>query len=131
MGTLIRDNRNREKKKVSNIVHRTDCALSKFSEMTKGNGTPVLVSWSGGKDSCLALQELMNGPDYQVTGLLTTITRDFDRISMHGVRTALLREQAEKLGLPLHEVFISKSATNAEYEGRMAEAFAACRARGI
>jgi diphthamide synthase (EF-2-diphthine--ammonia ligase) len=43
-----------------------------------------VVSWSGGKDSCLALAEIRRTHD--VAALLTTITRDFDRISMHGVR---------------------------------------------
>jgi uncharacterized protein (TIGR00290 family) len=92
---------------------------------------PIMVSWSGGKDSCLALHELLRSPDFQVMGLLTTIMRDFDRISMHGVRTALLEEQAEKLGQPLRKVLISKGATNAEYETKMAESFSTCRERGI
>ena len=65
----------------------------------------MLVSWSGGKDSCLALHEIQQAQNYQVTALLTTVTRDYDRISMHGVRRVLLERQAEALGLPLHEVF--------------------------
>src|SRR5438552_240916 len=50
----------------------------------------VLVSWSGGKDSCLALYEIQKTPGLHVEALLTTLTRDFDRISMHGVRRVLL-----------------------------------------
>jgi uncharacterized protein (TIGR00290 family) len=92
---------------------------------------PVVLSWSGGKDSALALHALSKTPGVQVEALLTTITRDFDRISMHGVRRALLEAQAASLGLPLWPNFISKGASNAEYEASMAEAFAACRARGI
>ena len=92
---------------------------------------PVIVSWSGGKDSCLALYELMQNPDIRVEGLLTTVTRDFDRISMHGVRTSLLERQADSVGLPLHQIRISKGASNAEYESKMAEAFSLYRARGI
>ncbi len=91
----------------------------------------VLLSWSGGKDSCLALRELQRTPDIRVAALLTTMTRDFDRISMHGVRRILLERQAASLGLPLHQVPISKGATNEEYETAMGEAFAACRDRGI
>lgn len=91
----------------------------------------VLMSWSGGKDSCLALYEAQKLPDYHVTALLTTVTRDYDRISMHGVRRALLERQAASLGLPLHEVFISKGATNEEYETKMAEAFSSYRQSGI
>lgn len=84
---------------------------------------PVLMSWSGGKDSCLALYEIQRANDYRVAALLTTVTRDYDRISMHGVRRALLERQAASLGLPLHEVFIAKDATNQEYESSMLEAF--------
>lgn len=92
---------------------------------------PVLMSWSGGKDSCLALYEVQRAREYQVVALLTTVTRDYDRISMHGVRRVLLERQAESLGLPLHEVFIDKDATNQEYEARMGEAFAVYRGRGV
>jgi hypothetical protein len=41
-----------------------------------------------------------------------TVTRDFDRISMHGVRRTLLEQQAASLGLPLYQILISKGATN-------------------
>ena len=50
---------------------------------------------------------------------------------MHGVRRALLEQQAQSLGLPLVEVLISKGASNAEYETRMGEALDACRRRGV
>src|SRR6266481_9394463 len=91
----------------------------------------VLVSWSGGKDSCMALREIQRSPDLRVEALLTTITRDYDRISMHGVRRDLLEQQAASLGVPLHEILISKGASNEEYEAKMGEAFAVYRERGI
>ena len=91
----------------------------------------VLMSWSGGKDSCLALHEIKKERKFCVAMLLTTITRDYDRISMHGVRRVLLEQQAASLGLPLHQVLISKEASNEEYEAKMAEAFAEYRAEGI
>jgi uncharacterized protein (TIGR00290 family) len=94
-------------------------------------GTPVLMSWSGGKDSCLALHDIQRGQDYRVAALLTTITRDYGRISMHGVRRVLLEKQADSLGLPLHQVLISKDATNDEYEMKMGEAFSLYREEGI
>ena len=92
---------------------------------------PVLISWSGGKDSCVALYEIQRESKYRVAGLLTTVTRDYDRISMHGVRRVLLERQAASLGLPLHQVFISQGATNEEYEMKTGEALARYRARGI
>ena len=93
--------------------------------------TAVLMSWSGGKDSCLALYETQRAPEYRVAALLTTVTRDYDRISMHGVRRVLLEEQAASLGLPLHQIFISKDATNEEYETAMAKAFSEHREHGV
>jgi uncharacterized protein (TIGR00290 family) len=80
------------------------------------------MSWSGGKDSCLALYETQQARNYHVTALLTTVTRDYDRISMHGVRRVLLEQQAASLDLPLHTVLISKGASNEEYETELAAA---------
>lgn len=80
----------------------------------------VLVSWSGGKDSSLALQEILAGSQCKVAGLLTTVTEDYDRISMHGVRRVLLERQAASLRFPLEKVLISKRASNEEYESKMA-----------
>jgi uncharacterized protein (TIGR00290 family) len=95
-----------------------------------GNAT-ALMSWSGGKDSCLALYEIQRTQSHRIAALLTTVTRDYDRISMHGVRRLLLERQASSLGLPLHQVLISKDATNEEYEERVAEAFSVYRGMGI
>ena len=84
--------------------------------------TKVILSWSGGKDSALALFELSQSEKYEVRGLLTTITKDYDRISMHGVRVSLLEQQAAALNLPLKKVFITKNASNTEYESVMKNA---------
>ena len=91
----------------------------------------VIVSWSGGKDSALALYELQKTKNYEIVSLLTTITQDYDRISMHGVRTILLEIQAESLGLPLEKVFITKNTTNEQYDSKMWEVTAKYPAAGI
>jgi uncharacterized protein (TIGR00290 family) len=91
----------------------------------------VLVSWSGGKDSCFALHEMQKASNIRVEALLTTVTRDFDRISMHGVRRVLLERQAESLGVPLQQIFIARGAGNDEYEQKMGETFVTYRDRGI
>ena len=91
----------------------------------------VLISWSGGKDSCMALYEIQRTRSYEVAALLTTVTSDYDRISMHGVRRVLLEAQAESLGLWLHQAYISKGATNDEYEARMKEALLLYQEDGI
>jgi uncharacterized protein (TIGR00290 family) len=84
---------------------------------------PFALSWSGGKDSALALWTLRRAGN-EPAALITTVTDAFDRISMHGVRRDLLAQQAEALGVPLVEVLIPPSCVNEVYEARMAEAFA-------
>ena len=91
----------------------------------------ILMSWSGGKDSCIALHDIQKARKHRVAALLTTVTDDYDRISMHGVRRELLERQATSLGLPLRQVLISKDATNEEYEMKMAEAFDVYRPQGV
>ena len=93
--------------------------------------TPVLFCWSGGKDSALALHSLRQNPEFEVTGLLTTVTEGFERISTHGVRRELLYRQAESMGLPVEQVRIPPNCPNTVYEARMAEAMQGCRERGL
>jgi uncharacterized protein (TIGR00290 family) len=81
----------------------------------------VLFTWSGGKDSAMALYELQKAGGYGISALLTTVTKDYDRISMHGVRRILLEQQADSLDYRLEQVLISKNASNEEYEAKMQE----------
>jgi uncharacterized protein (TIGR00290 family) len=90
----------------------------------------VLLSWSGGKDSTLALR-VLKSRGYLVSALLTTVTEGYDRVSMHGVRRALLRQQASSLGIPLEEVWIPRNSSNAIYERRMKAALEKYLARGV
>ncbi|UCC96833.1 MAG: adenine nucleotide alpha hydrolase [Phycisphaerales bacterium] len=91
----------------------------------------VILSWSGGKDSAVALHELQTAGRYQIAALLTTVTHDYDRICMHGVRRTLLEQQARALGLPLEIIFISKSASNGEYESQMRQVLTRYLAAGV
>ncbi len=89
----------------------------------------VVVSWSGGKDSSLALQALRADPTVEVVALLTSVTADYDRISIHGIRRTLLHAQAAALQLPLVEIPLRAQCTNAEYEAAFAAGLAQIRAR--
>ena len=91
----------------------------------------ILISWSGGKDSSLALYEIQKSRDYEVAALITTITSDYDRVSMHGLRTILLDKQASSLNIPLEKIFISKNASNDEYESRLKEVLLKYKQLGI
>jgi uncharacterized protein (TIGR00290 family) len=91
----------------------------------------VLLSWSGGKDSALALHELQKNGDYEIAALLTTLTRDHERICMHDVPGIFLEQQAESLGLALEKIFISENASNEEYESKMREVLAKYQKVGV
>jgi len=81
----------------------------------------IIVSWSSGKDSAMALHEIQKTGEYEIVALLTTLTRDYDRISMHGVRRVLLERQADLLDIYLEKVLISKGTSNEEYEAIIEE----------
>lgn len=79
----------------------------------------VLFSWSGGKDSAMAIFKLKKAKCYEVVALLTTITKCFGRISMHGVRKNLLEQQAESLGMPVERVYITNTESSKSYEAKL------------
>jgi uncharacterized protein (TIGR00290 family) len=91
----------------------------------------ILFSWSGGKDSAQALYELQQCRKYEIAALLTTVTKEYDRISMHGVRRVLLQLQAESLGIPLEMVAISKDDSSGQYEAKMREVLTKYLAAGV
>jgi len=90
--------------------------------------TPVLLAWSGGKDSTLALERLRMDARWHVAGLLTTVTAGYERIAIHGVRRSILHRQAQALALPLIEAEIPPQASNEIYEAAFADALARARA---
>jgi diphthine-ammonia ligase len=55
------------------------------------------VSWSGGKDSCAALERSRDA--FDIVAALTMVDLDGTRSRSHGIRTDLLRAQTAALGL--------------------------------
>jgi uncharacterized protein (TIGR00290 family) len=89
----------------------------------------AIVSWSGGKDSALALYETHK--EWDIAALVTTVTQGYDRVSVHGVRTDLLERQARSLGYALEKVTISPTCSNEEYETKMRAALEQFRQTGV
>lgn len=87
----------------------------------------ILFCWSGGKDSALAFYEAQKSGNYDIFTLLTTVTKGYDRVSMHGVREELLQSQVASIGVNLIKVFISKKSSNQEYESRMRDVLQECK----
>jgi uncharacterized protein (TIGR00290 family) len=79
----------------------------------------------------MAAYQLLASQKYEIASLLTTVTEEYDRISMHGVRRSLLEQQADSLGVPLHQIMIPKDCPNQIYEARMREAVEHFKTRGI
>ena len=87
----------------------------------------ILICWSGGKDSALAFYEAQKSGNYDIFTLLTTVTKGYDRVSMHGVREELLQRQVASMGVNLIKVFISKKSSNQEYESKMRDVLQECK----
>ncbi|MEC7119862.1 MAG: adenosine nucleotide hydrolase [Pseudomonadota bacterium] len=68
--------------------------------LTQPPATRFLTSWSGGKDSALALWRASQAGG-QPTGLLTMLAESGERSRSHGLPPTILQAQAAALGLPL------------------------------
>lgn len=89
------------------------------------------MSWSGGKDSALALYHALRDPRYRVAHLLTSVNAHYERVSMHGVRVALLEAQASRVGLPLAQLRLPEMPGMAEYDAALQASLVALRAQGV
>ncbi len=89
------------------------------------------MSWSSGKDSAWALRKLREEKGLEVVGLLTTFNTHFNRVSMHGVRSELVEQQAQRLSLPLWRVELPWPCSNQIYEEKMGELIERAKKQGI
>lgn len=74
----------------------------------------AVFNWSGGKDSALALQKILQDDAFEIVSLLTTITQETQTSSIHAIPLNLLQKQAEHIGIPLYAVELTKDITNYE-----------------
>lgn len=81
----------------------------------------AIFNWSSGKDSALALYKTLQKDQFEITSLLTSINKEFQRISMHGVHVSLLEQQAESLGFSLIKMEIPKEPSMEEYSEIMSK----------
>ena len=91
----------------------------------------AVISWSSGKDAAYALWEAQRGQELEIVGALTTLSAAEGRVSMHGVRDALLDQQLTALSLPCSKVPLPWPCSNEAYERAMGRALAALRRRGV
>ena len=91
----------------------------------------VLMNWSGGKDSAMALYNILNNKNYKVEGLLTSVNAANQRISMHGVSGEMLVKQAESIGLPLTKINLPEASDMTAYENIMEQTLSSFTEQGI
>jgi uncharacterized protein (TIGR00290 family) len=98
----------------------------------------AIFFWSGGKDSALCLYKIIRENKYEIVSLVTTISADLKRVSMHGVREELIEAQAANIvlmdgtkGVPLDKMYINSHSTNVEYEKALESILEKYKSKGI
>src|ERR1700716_1827483 len=99
--------------------------------MKPGSRPKAIVSWSSGKDSAFALQQIRATEAFELVGILTTVTTAFHRVSMHGVREELLDAQATSLGLPCQKIYIPSPCPHLVYERELARVLTGMKCEGV
>lgn len=82
----------------------------------------AVFNWSGGKDSAHALWKAIQSEKYEIVALLTTVNKDNQRSTMHGIPLSLLRQQAESIGIPLYVVDLTPKGNMEDYVEAMSRA---------
>jgi diphthine-ammonia ligase len=74
-----------------------------------------IVSWSGGKESCLALYQAL-GMGYQVSHLVNLVSGEYHRVSFHGTEPELIRLQSRAIGIPLVQREAGRDSYEADFK---------------
>jgi diphthine-ammonia ligase len=86
-----------------------------------------LASWSGGKDSTLAVARALE-KGVKVTGIANFISDDYKRVRFHGTRAELIGHQAELAGFRLYQSETSATGYEDDFKAavreRVAEGYA-------
>ena len=91
----------------------------------------AVYNWSGGKDSSFALWQVLKNKEFDIKYLLTSMSAEHRRISMHGVAEYLLDEQAENLGLPLRKIYLKEDSSLETYNSVIEEELEYAKSIGV
>jgi len=89
------------------------------------------MNWSSGKDAAMALQLLLQDKRWNVAQLLTSVNAHHDRVSMHGLRRALLDAQVAAVGIPVRTLELPEEPGMQEYQQIMYAAASELREQGF
>lgn len=88
-------------------------------------------NWSSGKDASLALYYLQQEPNYEIGKLVTIVNGHYNRVSMHGLRVSLLKQQSIELGIPLDIIKLPEDPTMVMYDDLMKSAIQGYKQEGF
>ncbi|UII21723.1 ATP-binding protein [Fulvivirga ligni] len=91
----------------------------------------ISISWSGGKDSMLALDRIVRSEKYSIHHLHTVIDADLKRVGLHGVPEHLIERQAESLGIPLHKLYLRKDDSHDTYNQLISDYIQGLKSEGV
>lgn len=74
----------------------------------------IVLSWSGGKDSCMALHKLVEEKK-QVACLVTTVPQETGRTFAHDEEVEKMKAQAEALDIPIEFIHCSYDTYNEDF----------------
>lgn len=103
--------------------------MSKFVVMSKNKR--AYFNWSSGKDSALALYRALESKEFKITKLLTSISTEHQRVTMHGLHLDLLKKQCQHIGLPLECLALPSNPSMETYEKVMNERMTQMKANGF
>jgi diphthine-ammonia ligase len=86
----------------------------------------AFVSWSGGKDCCMAAY-MAGLQGFSLQYLVNMVTQDGLRSSSHGISAACIKLQAEAMQIPI----LQNPATRESYESVLTGAMARLKAEGV
>lgn len=90
----------------------------------------TFFNWSTGKDSAFALYKLLKADQYHVGKLITSVNKDFERVTMHGLRLELLQRQLDQLNIPCDKIELSEKTSMKEYEEMMRQKLESLKGEG-
>lgn len=91
----------------------------------------AIFNWSGGKDSSLALYHILQQKEYDIACLMASVNAHYNRVSMHGVRIALIQQQAASIGLPLRLLKLPEMPSMEDYNREMTTLMQGFKDEGI
>jgi len=86
----------------------------------------AFASWSGGKDGCLALYRAKQA-GMEIRFLINMVSEDGERSCSHGIRAAVIKSQAEALGITI----VQKPTTSDTYETVFTNTLKELKQKGI